>query len=116
MSSNNELSQALDTVKKSVETALLVAQTALQVVNQLQQDANENKWVPIDEAVAVLGSGISERMLRERINNGMFKYGTHYINTSDGDRPNYCFRVASLRRFFETHPANRPLPKRSDAA
>lgn len=93
------------------EAARVAAQTAMQLAEQLRLESDENKWVPPDDAIAAIGSGISRKMLVDRVKDGRFRHGVHYIDSSDGDRANYLFRIASVRKFFETQPEKRPMPK-----
>jgi len=103
--------QLLNTLEQTAQTALTTAQACLQICEQMRSQAQDNSWVSLQEAAQRLGNGISVKMLRSRILNSYFQYGKHYINTSDGERPNYLVRVSSVRKFFETDPAKRPLPK-----
>ncbi len=99
--------QFIQTLKATAETALATAQACLQVANQLQHESEQNKWVTLETAAAALGD-ISTGMLKDRCDDGRFKYGTHFINSSDGKRGNYFVKVSAVRKFFETDPAKRP--------
>ncbi|GAB4380458.1 MAG: hypothetical protein Kow00121_36730 [Elainellaceae cyanobacterium] len=105
--------ELIKTLRLTAETALATAQTCLQVVERLQQAAEEDKYIDLDTAAKALGEGISADMLKDRCTDGRFKHGVHYINTSDGRRGNYLVKVAAVRKFFETDPSRRPLPKRT---
>jgi len=102
----------IKTLRVTAETALATAQACLEIVGQVQQATEENKWVPLDVAADALGEGISAEMLKERCVDGRFRYGRDFINTSDGKRGNYLVKVAAVRKFFETDPAKRPPLKR----
>jgi CubicO group peptidase (beta-lactamase class C family) len=107
------MSENYEAFIQTVQTANAAVQTVLELASQLKLEADENKWVSPEEAIAALGSGISRKMLVDRIKDGRFRHGVHYIDSSDGPRANYLFRVASVRKFFETPPEKRPLPKNS---
>ena len=79
----------------------------------MQREQAENKYVSLDDAAAALGPGISPEMLKERCIDGRFKYGVHFINTSDGTRGHYLIKIGPVRKHFETPPAKRPLPRRA---
>jgi hypothetical protein len=99
-----------ETLRATAQAALLTAQSCLKAIELLQTEANENKWVTIESAAAALGD-ISENMLKQRCEDGRFKYGVHFINSSDGRRGNYFVKVSAVRKFFETDPAKRPPVK-----
>lgn len=102
----------LQALKATAETALATAQACLKVADQLQREIDENKYVSLESAAAALGQAISPEMLKQRCADGRFKYGLHFVNTSDGKRGNYGVRVATVRKFFETDPAKRPPANR----
>lgn len=102
----------LESLQQSAQTALKVAETCLAIVVQAQREQQESQWMSLDEAAERLGPGISPDMLRERCQDGRFRHGVHFINTSDGKRGNYLVKVATVRVFFETDPARRPPLKR----
>jgi hypothetical protein len=97
-------------LKLTAESNFTMGQALLKVAEQLQTEADENKWVTIESAAAALGD-ISENMLKQRCEDGRFKYGVHFINSSDGKRGNYFVKVSAVRKFLETHPAKRPPAK-----
>lgn len=97
-----------ESIKLIALTAKATAEACLKVVSHLQQVEQENQWMSLNEAADRLGSGISPEMLKERCTDGRFKYGLHFINTSDGKRSNYLIRVSAVRKYFETDPAKRP--------
>ena len=103
--------QLLNTLEQTAQTALTTAQACLQICEQMRSQAQDNSWVSLQEAAQRLGNGISVKMLRSRIADRHFKHGTHFINTSDGGKANYLVKVSSVRKFFETDPAKRPLPR-----
>lgn len=95
-----------ESLKLAVETAQAVAQTCLKAIELKQAEADQNKWITLESAAAALG-GISVGMLKDRCDDGRFKHGIHFINTSDGRRGNYFVKVSAVRKFFETDPAKR---------
>jgi hypothetical protein len=54
-----------------------------------------------------MGSAFSARKILDDLKAGFPKHGTHYINTSNGNRPNYAVKVAALRRVYESPPEKR---------
>ncbi|MBD2076420.1 hypothetical protein H6F86_21545 [Phormidium sp. FACHB-592] len=82
------------------------ARALLLVAERLKLEASENQYVSLKAASAILG-GITSAALRERCKDRRFTYGVHFIDTSDGDRPNYLVKPAALRKYFETDPAER---------
>lgn len=103
-------SDYLKALKATAETSLATAMALLKIAEQLQHEADENKWISLESAAAALGD-ISTEMLRDRCNDGRFSYGVQFINSSDGKRGNYLVKVSAVRKFLETHPAKRPPAK-----
>jgi hypothetical protein len=104
-------SEYLKILKITAETALATAQACLKIAEQLQAEADENKYVSLETAAIALGEGISTEMLKDRCVDGRFRHGLHFINSSDGKRGNYLIKVSAVKRFFETDPAKRVKPK-----
>lgn len=112
MSNNNEdLLMVLQLAIQATESTSLALRSTLEALNQQRRQQDEDKWTSLTEAATALGSGFSADMLRERCNDGRFKYGTHFINSSDGPRANYLIRVAAVRKYFETEPEKRSSAK-----
>ena len=103
----------LETLRLAAEANKASVEACLQVVSQLLLQQSENQYLTLDDAAAALGSGISPDMLKERCTDGRFRYGVHFINTSDGKRSNYLIKVGPVRAYFETDPAKRPSPRRA---
>ncbi|MGF1518139.1 MAG: hypothetical protein ACFCVB_10090 [Nodosilinea sp.] len=97
----------LNLIKQLLLTHQQVAEAIAQVLTQKQLAATEQKWVPLEDGAAALGPAFSAAKLREDINTGWLKHGKHYINTSNGKRPNYAVCVAALRKLYATPPEQR---------
>ena len=89
------LSEALQAVNQSLKALTLV----------LQRLEDEQAWLPVKEAAPRLG--VSDRWILERIRKGSYKHGTHFVNTSDGFRPNYLVSVAAIRKELTKPPEKR---------
>lgn len=89
------LTQALQALNTSLQAVLLV----------LQRLEEERAWLPIKEAAPRLG--VSDRWILERIRKRSYKHGVHFVNTSDGDRPNYLVSVAAIRKELTKPPEKR---------
>lgn len=81
----------------------------------VKHDSRKDEWVSTKDACAMLGTGFSPDILRSKIELGLFEYNTHYRDTSDGDRPNYVFKVRAIEEYFATPPEQRK-PARKNAA
>jgi len=68
------------------DLAKAIIQLAPVLANDIQVEVNESKWVSPSEAVMALGSGVTQRILRDKITSGRFPYGKEYVDLSDGDR------------------------------
>ncbi|MEP0907534.1 hypothetical protein NC969_18640 [Leptolyngbya subtilissima ST-M1] len=90
----------------AAQQELVSAITAL--VNQEVSTRNE-PWVPVEDLVTALGSAFSVRKIDGDRRAGYFKYGRDYINTSQGTRPTYAFRVGAVRQVYQTPPEKRKV-------
>jgi hypothetical protein len=100
----------LESLHATARAALLTAQSCLKALELVQTEADDNKWVTLEAAAAKLGD-ISVGMLKERCDDGRFKHGREFINSSDGRRGNYFVKVSAVRKYLETDPAKRPPAK-----
>jgi hypothetical protein len=89
------LTEALQAVNSSLQALTLVLQ-------RLEED---RAWLPIKEAAPRLN--VSDRWILERIRKRAYKHGVHFVNTSDGDRPNYLVSVAAIRKELAKSPEKR---------
>lgn len=99
-------------LKLTAQTNFTMGQALLKVAEQMEREIGESKWVSLDTAAVALGD-ISERMLKERCIDGRFTHGKEFIDTSDGNRPNYMINVSAARKYFQTDPAKRPPPRKA---
>lgn len=95
----------------AINQVLITTQQALaalaQMIAQKQQQTTEQQWVSLEDGAAALGPAFSAAKLRDDINNGWLKHGIHFIDTSNGKRPNYAVCVAALRSLYKTPPEQR---------
>ncbi|HAZ49299.1 MAG TPA: hypothetical protein DCZ55_33835 [Cyanobacteria bacterium UBA11371] len=94
---------------KAVTAATISLNSAIQHLSQvLQRRHQEQALLPLEEAAEQL-VGVSRDMLLDRIRDGRFKYGVHYVNSSDGERPTYLVKLAAVRAWFDKPPEKRSL-------
>jgi hypothetical protein len=94
---------------KAVTAATISLNSAIQHLSQLlQRRHQEQALLPLEEAADQL-VGVSRDMLLDRIRDGRFKYGVHYVNSSDGERPTYLVKLAAVRAWFDKPPEKRSL-------
>lgn len=97
----------LNLINQFLTTNQQVAAALAQIAAQQNEQAKEEVWVSLEEGAATLGPAFSAQKLREDINQGWLKHGEHYIDTSNGKRPNYAVCVAKLRTLYTTPPEQR---------
>lgn len=97
----------LNLINQLLATNQQVAAAIAQVLSQKKQAAKDQQWVSLEDGAATLGPAFSAAKLREDINTGWLKHGEHYIDTSNGKRPNYAVCVAALRKLYATPPEQR---------
>lgn len=94
-----------------IHNALLVQQELNQAIAQLmaelQAEKSENQWVSLEDGAKAMGPAFSARKILDDIKAGYLKYGTHYIDTSNGNRPTYAVKVKALRKVYEIPPERR---------
>ena len=66
----------------------------------IELQLKKDQWLSAKETSAILGSGISPGILRDRAEKGAFTYGREYINTSEGAKANYVFKPSAVEAFF----------------
>ena len=101
-----------------IHSALLVQQelnqAIAQLMEELQAEKSETQWISLEEGAKVLGSAFSARKILDDIKAGYLKYGTHYIDTSNGNRPTYAVKVKALRKVYENLPEKRQRYRQPD--
>jgi len=97
----------LSAINQLLATNQQVAAALAQMLAQKQAQVTEQQWVSLEDGAAALGPAFSAAKLREDINAGWLKHGEHYIDTSNGKRPNYAVCVAALRSLYATPPEKR---------
>lgn len=111
MAANPELLTVIQAIREVALTNKATAEAILATTNQLISTIDsDKKFVPIDEAAKSLS--ISTEMLKDRCRDGRLQHGKHFINTSDGDRPNYLICVSAVLEYLQIPPEKRRLPKR----
>jgi hypothetical protein len=88
-----------------VEALRTLTEATRAVERLLAERLQENRWTGIKEAAPRLG--VSDRWILERIRRGSYKHGVHFVNTSDGGRPNYLVSVAAIRKELAKPPEKR---------
>jgi hypothetical protein len=104
------LETAAQAALTTAQTALTTAQACLIVCEQIKAD-RDTGYVSLQKAAIALGDGVSPDMLKQRCIDGRFTHGKEFINTSDSNRGNYLIKVSAARRYLETDPSRRPVPK-----
>ena len=111
----SDINQA--TILQILQNAIMAQQelnqALLQQLAKFNAEKTEAQWVSLDEGAKALGPAFSSRKLLEDIKAGYLKYGTHYIDTSNGSRPTYAVKVKSLRKIYEAPPERRQRYKKS---
>jgi hypothetical protein len=97
----------LNVINQVLSTNQQVVAALAQIIDQKQAQASEQQWVSLEDGATALGPVFSAAKIREDINAGWLKHGVHYIDTSNGKRPNYAVRVAALRTLYATPPEQR---------
>ncbi|MEM9149129.1 MAG: hypothetical protein AAGB19_01565 [Cyanobacteria bacterium P01_F01_bin.3] len=82
-------------------TAAIEQQTALIVTER-----NE-PYVSLGDLVTALGPAFGDMKIKQDLRQGLFKHGRDYINTSNGVKPNYGFRISRIRKVYQIPPENR---------
>ncbi len=98
--------ELLETLLQTAHTAKAIAESALVLAEQLKAE-NTKQYVNLADAVSILGSGFSVSTLQAKCRDGSFKHGKHFINTSNGEKPNYLVNPNEVRKYFETPPERR---------
>ena len=106
MANGNQLTR-LDILNSAVVAQQELLQAIMQELAMLRAEDRETRWVSLEEGASALGPAFSARKILEDLKGGFLKHGTHYINTSNGQRPNYAVKVAALRRVYELPPEKR---------
>jgi hypothetical protein len=99
--------KVLQILQSAIASQQALNQAILQQLADLQAERAETQWVSLEEGAKALGSAFSARKILEDLKGGFLKHGTHYINTSNGQRPNYAVKVEALRRIYESPPEKR---------
>ena len=97
----------IELLNQLLKTNQQAANAIAQLIAQRQRADPEQQWVSLEDGAAALGPAFSAQKLREDINSGWLKHGYHYIDTSNGKRPNYAVCVAALRKLYSTPPERR---------
>jgi hypothetical protein len=97
----------LTLINQLLATNQQVAAAVAQLLEQRKHQKAAQQWVPLEDGAAALGPAFSAAKLREDINAGWLTHGLHYIDTSNGKRPNYAVCVAELRKLYATPPEKR---------
>ncbi len=99
--------QIWQTLQNAIAAQQQINQAILEQLRELTKQSSEVQWVSLEDGAKAMGPAFSSRKLLEDIKAGFLKHGTHYINTSNGNRPNYAVKVGALRRVYEQPPEKR---------
>ncbi len=97
--------------KAIAEIALKNTEAVLALTEQIVEEITEHKKPPLSLEKAAAQLGVTADMLKDRIKDGRFRHGVHYIDTSDGLKPNYLVYVSAVRKYLNTEPARRPMQR-----
>ncbi|MCT7992390.1 hypothetical protein [Laspinema olomoucense] len=103
---SKELTDALETVAEvtnELVKAIANLQSCLQEISKSEQSSPE--WMTLTEASPKVG--LSIRQMRDRINDGRWKHGKHYINVSDGMAPRYRVNCRAIDNVQALPPEKR---------
>jgi hypothetical protein len=105
----SDLNQAkvLRILQSAIASQQALNQALLQQLTEIRVEQAETQWVSLEDGAKAMGSAFSARKILDDLKAGFLKHGTHYINTSNGNRPNYAVKVAALRRVYESPPEKR---------
>jgi|SRR4028119_1197795 hypothetical protein len=84
---------------------------AIATVNQLLEKRVEGTaWLTPKEVASRLG--VKHQWILTRIRDGRYKHGVHYVDTSDGSRPNYLVSMSAIQKELTKPPEKRKPAKR----
>lgn len=97
---SEELIKAVQQVGQATNALVDAIANLQSCLEQLNNSVKEQsaEWVTLNEASPKVG--LSIRQMRDRINDGRWKHGKHYINVSDGAAPRYrvnCRAIATIQ-------------------
>jgi hypothetical protein len=104
---DSELTQAVIALTNATFTLSKAIATMNQVLEKRVQD---NAWVTPRQAAERLG--VKSQWILTRIRDGRYRHGTHYVDTSDGDRPKYRVSMAAIQKELAKLPEKRKPAKR----
>ena len=76
-----------------------------------QRPAPIENWATVADAARALG--LSREQIRDRIRNGRWEYGRHYVNASDGAIPRYSINLLAVRKLLAKPPEQRRPARRA---
>lgn len=89
-------------------------QRTLQQCVDLLKQSSRDEWIAPKDFPARAAMAVSSRMILERIRDGRLQKGVHYIDTSDGERPNYLVCVRTCKTHFMKPPEiRRPVRQKA---
>ncbi len=109
-----------ESVQKQILTAIVElnktqqeAQKTLQQCVDLLKQNTIDEWVEPKDFATRAAMAVSVRMILERIRDGRLQRGIHYIDTSDGERPNYLVCIRACKSHFMKAPEKRRPARKS---
>ncbi len=102
---SKELVEALNTVAEASNELVKAIANLQSCLQQISSQDPEPEWMTLKEAVPKIGLTI--RQMRDRINDGRWKHGKHYINVSDGLAPRYRVNCRAIDNIQALPPEKR---------
>jgi len=94
-------------VKEVADQLFSVIEQFTKTLERFNENLDKDRWVPISQLPSYLGDGFRPYIVRSKIRNGEFQYGVHYIDTSNGQKPNYLVNPLEVERYYRVPPEYR---------
>jgi hypothetical protein len=95
----------------ALANATVTLTEAIAVVKQiLEKRVEGTAWLTPKDAASRLG--VNHQWILTRIRDGRYKHGVHFVDTSDGSRPNYLVSMAAIQKELTKPPEKRKPARR----
>ena len=94
------MSDALKILADALQAQQQLMVAILKEVEELRAEKQSDQWITLTAAAKQLGPAFSSRKLAEDIKSGVMEHGTHYVDTSNGSKPNYAVIVVTERELL----------------